>query len=40
MEIDGDDEWEMRGFWVIDCSEDSSSILYHSKGLTHQKTVG
>ena len=29
-----------RGFWVIDCSEDSSSILYHSKGLTHQETVG
>ena len=29
-----------RGFWVIDCSEDNSSILYRSKGLTHQKTVG
>ena len=29
-----------RGFWVIDCSEDSSSILYRSKGLMHQKTVG
>ena len=31
---------KLRGFWVIDCSEDSSSILYHSKGLIHQKTVG
>ena len=40
MEIDGNDEWELRGFWVIDCSEDSYIILYHSKGLRHQKTVG
>ena len=31
---------KLRGFWVIDCLEDSSSILYHSKGLMHQKTVG
>ena len=29
-----------RGFRVIDCSEDNSSILYCSKGLMHQKTVG
>ena len=29
-----------RQFWVIDCSEDSSSILYHSKSLMHQKTIG
>ena len=29
-----------RGFWVIDCLEDSSSILYRSKGLIHQKIVG
>ena len=31
---------KLRGFWVIDCLEDSSSILYRSKGLMHQKTVG
>ena len=28
-----------RGFWVIDCLEDSNSILYRSKGLMHQKIV-